>query len=73
VTKRRSSRACRTCRASTRSITGYCATCRPADAIPTIHRDGNTISFAGLTFTTTQAIHLANNIIDTLEGNHHEN
>lgn len=67
---RRKSRACQKCHTHTRSITGYCATCRPADAVPTIHQDGNTISFAGLTFTTAQAITLANNIIDTLERNH---
>lgn len=70
LTKRRKSRHCIKCRASTRSTTGYCAACRPSDAIPAIHRDGNTISFAGLNFTAAQAITLANNIIDTIERNH---
>lgn len=67
---RRKSRHCCKCRANTRSTTGYCADCRPADAIPVIHRDGDTVSFAGLNFTSAQAICLANNIIDTIEGNH---
>ncbi len=70
---RRKSRQCQRCHAHTRSITGYCATCRPADAIPAVHRDGNTISFAGINLTHNQAITLANNIIDTLEGTNHEN
>ncbi|WP_231743538.1 hypothetical protein [Mycobacterium sp. GA-2829] len=61
------SRPCRTCRTTTRSITGYCTTCRPADAIPTIHRDGNTISFAGLNLTPAQAIALADALVDAVE------
>lgn len=70
MTRRPKSRHCLKCRATTRSVTGYCAACRPADAIPAIHRDRDTISFAGLSFTPAQAIALANNIIDTLERNH---
>lgn len=64
---RRGSRPCRTCRRSTRSITRYCRRCRPATAIPTIHRLDHGISFAGVNLTDAQAIHLANQIIDTLE------
>lgn len=61
------SRPCRRCDTTTRSITGYCTTCRPADAIPTIHRDGNTISFAGLNLTPAQAIALADALVDAVE------
>jgi hypothetical protein len=58
---------CRTCHTTTRSITGYCTDCRPADAIPAIHRDGNTISFAGLNLTPAQALALADALVDTVE------
>lgn len=65
---KRKSRLCRKCRkANTTSVTSLCIACRPADAIPAVHRDGPVISFAGLTLTEAQALNLANEIVDTLE------
>lgn len=65
--RKRSSRPCQTCARNTKSVTHYCATCRPADAIPAVHRVDGGISFAGLTYSHDQAVTLANQIIDTLE------
>lgn len=65
--RRRPTRKCDRAR-GTRSVTGYCTDHRPADAIPFVHRvPGDSISFAGLTFTSSQARRLADAIHDTLE------
>lgn len=67
MARNRSSRPCTACRRNTKSVTRYCHTCRPADAIPHVHRVGGGVSFAGLTYSHDQAIQLVNWIIDTLE------
>jgi hypothetical protein len=68
MSKRRRSRLCTGCRkATTYSLTNLCIRCRPADAIPKVHRDRDVITFAGLSFSEKQAIQLANDIIDTIE------
>lgn len=67
MTRKRRSKPCTTCSRNTKSITRYCQDCRPADAIPHVHRVDNGITFAGLTYTDSQAIRLANNIVDSLE------
>ncbi len=65
---KRKSRLCRDCRkAKTTSVTVLCIACRPADAIPAIHRDREMVSFGGITLTENQAINFANAIIDTIE------
>ena len=65
--RKRKTRHCTSCNRPTKSVTRYCHDCRPANAVPRIHRVGGGISFAGWTFSHDQAIHLANAIIDTLE------
>ncbi len=67
MTKNRPSQPCRTCGRRTKSTTRFCHSCRPADAIPYVHRVPTGVSFAGQTFTHDQAIALANTIIDALE------
>lgn len=67
---KRKSRLCRGCRKTkTTSITSLCIACRPADAIPAIHRDKEMLSFGGITLTENQAINFANAIIDSIETN----
>lgn len=68
---RRRSRPCRQCGRNTKSVTRYCTTHRPADAIPAVYRVDGGISFAGLTYTNDQARALADTIHDTIEGAHH--
>lgn len=68
MAKTRHHRPCRTCGRKTKSVTRYCAPCRPADAIPAITRVPGGISFAGLTLTDSQALTLTDTIVDTLEG-----
>lgn len=67
---KRKSRLCRGCQKSkTTSITALCITCRPEDAHPAVHLDGEMVSFGGITLTENQAINFANAIIDTIETN----
>ncbi|GAC81158.1 hypothetical protein SAMN04488550_1176 [Gordonia malaquae] len=69
--RRRPTRKCDSCARGTRSVTGYCTDHRPADAIPFVHRvPGDSISFAGLTFTSSQARRLADALHDALDEGH---
>jgi len=67
MVRKRPSRRCLTCRRPTKSVTSFCADCRPADAIPLVSVVGGGLSFAGLTLTLTQARHLADTLHDAVD------
>ncbi|AUH69789.1 MULTISPECIES: hypothetical protein [Gordonia] len=67
MTRKRSSKPCLGCSRHTKSVTRYCADCRPAAHHPYVQKVDGLITFAGLTLTTDQARHLADAIHDTIE------
>lgn len=67
MVKKRRSHPCIGCKRNTKSVTRYCGDCRPAAAHPYVQKVDGLISFAGLTFTTDQARHLADAIHDCIE------
>lgn len=67
MTRKRSSKPCIRCSRNTKSVTRYCTDCRPAAAHPYVQQVDGMVTFAGLTFTTDQARHLADAIHDTIE------
>ncbi|ALG85835.1 hypothetical protein [Gordonia phthalatica] len=67
MTRKRRSHNCLGCQRPTKSVTRYCSDCRPAAAHPYVQKVDGLITFAGQTYTTDQARHLADAIHDCIE------
>ncbi|SIS22220.1 hypothetical protein [Williamsia sterculiae] len=58
---------CQTCGHGTKSITRYCISHRPPDATPPVTADRGVVQLAGIALTPTQAVRLADQLVDIAE------